>query len=364
MKNMREYLNPVEPQLYSKRDGTLGSKTSALLSQTSEKDLLGKYILLGVPDDRGVKANGGNPGAAAGPGAFRTAFYKLYDTVLREYCPRTHGPLPMCQSNSAAAKNLNMSACVVDAGDIKLVDDLAQTHDVLAEAVSSFLKRGAEMIFIVGGGHDFSYGSYTGHAAAMGGIIPIINLDAHFDLRPVEGGIINSGTPFYRVIENKSEHILGGRALLELGLQRERNPQFLYDYALKKRVSCVEYLNLMSAWRNVYTGRDSNPLEHVFDHLDSCAHLGWNRRDGSVHVSLDLDVFSSSVAPGTSAATPCGVTLAELGPVLSYFGRSRLCRVFDIAELCPTRDLSDQTARLAAAIVFKSILLREEYAAR
>src|ERR687884_322191 len=45
------------------------------------------------------------------------------------------------------------------------------------------------------GGHETAYGHYLGYVRA-GRPVGIINLDAHLDLRPVEGGRGNSGTPF------------------------------------------------------------------------------------------------------------------------------------------------------------------------
>jgi formiminoglutamase len=131
---------------------------------------------------------------------------------------------------------------------------------------------------------------------------------------------------------------------------------------MEKRVPTIEYLSLMRVWRRVQDGYEASPLNHVLDHLDDCRTLGWSREAGRLHLSLDLDVFSSDLAPGTSAATPFGATLADLGPVLSFLGRVAHCGVVDIAELCPPRDVSGQTARLAAGLVMKLIILREEYA--
>lgn len=364
------HLEPVSPSEFSSRPETLGIAVKSLDAQLKaasvpEQILRGKFVIVGIPDDRGVTQNGGHPGAALGPDAFRKSFYKLYDTALREFCAKLHGPLPAQLGEQNVELGFLFSDWVVDVGNVKKQADIAATHDALALTVRECLEAGAELVFVIGGGHDFSYGSYAGHAAARGpGLIPAVNLDAHFDLRPVVDGVITSGTPFFRIIENLPEAIAGGAALIALGLQRERNPSSLYDYAMSHGVSAIEYLPLLQRWRQVASGREVTPLEHLLDHLDFCSHLGWNRAHGSLHLSLDLDVFASSLAPGTSAATPFGVSLEDLGPVLSFIGRTRMCRVFDIAELCPPRDQGEQTAKLAASLVFKTILLREEYASR
>lgn len=362
LKDLNKYLTP--PAQRDSRPQSVGEKIISLQNHLlHNENLEGKYIILGVPDDRGVIANGGYAGAKEGPNAFRNAFYKLYDTQLREYNPVTHHPYPPSQKKSEITCYL--SEKFVDAGDVIIADTIAETHENIAIAVEQFLNAGANAIFVIGGGHDFSYGSYKGHVAARKNeIIPIINFDAHFDLRPVENGVINSGTAFYRIIQDFPKNILSGQGLLEIGIQRERNPHFLYEFAEKNKIPVVEYLVLLNMWRDLQQAHTQLPLEHVRDHIDDCAEHGFNRYTGSFHFSLCLDVFNQSVAPGTSASTPVGPELHDLTDSLVYFSKSRTCRVIDIAELCPARDFHDHTARLAASLVYRFALVREEYASR
>lgn len=339
----------------------LGHRVASLQDLPVNAPLEGRYVVVGVPDERGVAANKGNLGAAQGPAAFRDAFYKLYDTPLREFCERTHRPFAPHEKPVGGVKRY-VGDILVDAGDVALAPSVEATHEALASVVEGVLRRGAKRVFVVGGGHDYSYGSYLGHSRAKQGLLPIVNLDAHLDVRPLVDGVINSGTPFRRVIDNLPERIGGGRALLELGIQRDRNPDSLYDYAAEHRVPVIEFLSLLHVWRRVFDGKECSPLNHVLDHLDDCRALGWERHTGGVHLSIDLDVFHANLAPGTSASTPFGVSLAHLGPVLSYLGRVPQCAVVDLAELCPPRDVAGQTARLAAGLVQRLLLVREEYA--
>lgn len=323
----------------------------------------GKYIIIGIPDDRGVIANGGNPGACKGPDSFRKNFYQLYDTRIRKFNISTHkpfGPQPEHDVNG-----VHISQTFFDAGNIILADSIEETHERLASVVEFFLNHEAQMIFVIGGGHDFSYGSYKGHVATRKNeIIPIINFDAHFDLRPVEDGNINSGTAFYRIIQDLNKNINDGKALIELGIQRDRNPYSLYCYANEHKIQTVEYMAFLNVWRDLAQGHAQTPLEHIRDHLDDCALFGFDRIKGSVHVSLCLDVFDQTIAPGTSASTPFGVQVKDLAQSITFFAKSRTCRVMDIAELCPARDTLEMTSRLCATLVYRIALLREEYSSR
>lgn len=331
--SLSSLLTGVLPNQIAAREETLGCNAAAF---TNETKLQGKIVLIGIPDDRGIANNKGYLGAAQGPQAFRNAFYKMYDT-------KVHGK--------------RLSESLVDVGDIALTSSIDSTHERLTAALTTILVKNPSAVFVIGGGHDFSFASYKAHCLATNAnLIPIINLDAHFDLRPLNAdGSINSGTPFYRIVENLPKHVAHGKALCELGIQRDRNPQSLFEYANAHGVTTVEIDMSAGAWKNLQTQKDATPLEHVYDHLNTCAKLGWKTEKDSLHLSLDLDVFASDVAMGTSAASPFGARLHELWPVLSYFASHNSCRIFDIAELCPTRDINEQTARLAAGLVYRMI---------
>jgi len=356
VKDIVELLTPFFPDELNTRPETLGQSVLSL-SKIDMRNLEGKIIILGIPDDRGIALNKGHLGAKEGPNSFRKAFYSLY-----------------------CGKNFLVDAGrIIDAGNIILTANIATTHSRLALVVSSLLKAKASKIIVIGGGHDFSFGSYSGIFNFSGTIIPIVNYDAHFDLRPVENGQINSGTPFYRIIETFPSAILDGQALLEVGIQKDRNPQSLYQYAKKKKVGVIE-LNGNDWELNETTLHHSNPthegekknqsetendshkahsphnpipLSYIDHHLNSCSKLGWKRATDPLHLSIDLDVFGSWLAPGTSASTPFGANLNCLLDSMTYL--ATLATVIDIAELCPPRDINDQTSRLAAGLVYRLI---------
>ena len=329
MKTNLELFTPFSPSSLHTKPETLGRSIHSIVG-LQEKDIQNKIILIGVPDDRGVLANHGNSGAKEGPAAFRKAFYSLYDTHIPG----------------------NIGNEIIDAGNIALGSDIASSHEKLALAVQFFLEQSAKLVIIIGGGHDFSFGSYKGHVAAIQGIIPIINLDAHLDLRPVEDGSINSGTPFSRIIEHLPHAIAKGKALLELGIQKDRNPHSLFEFAKAHHVKVVEYDK--GSWLEMRHG-EKTALGYMQDHLNDCTLLGWNHLKGGIHYSLDLDVFASWLAPGTSASTPFGCNLDDILEATERLMKLSNLRVFDIAELCPPRDFNGQTARLAAGIVFRAI---------
>ncbi|MEY3901240.1 MAG: Arginase family, partial [Pseudomonadota bacterium] len=72
-----------------------------------------------------------------------------------------------------------------------------------------------------------------------------------------------------------------------------------------------------------------------------------------------LDVFHVAAAMGTSASTSFGVPVETLWPCVEDVMSRKMCRVVDVAELCPARDSQMQTARLAAALLLRGALSLE-----
>ncbi len=248
--------------------------------------------LLGLPDDTGVGLNHGRVGARNGPAAFRAALAR-YGVAM-----------PMQEPGVSAAYPR-----VFDAGDVVIGRDIHETHDRVSQAAAAMVAQGLFPV-AVGGGHDLTFAFVRGVArAAGGGRMVGVYFDAHLDVRPEVG----SGMPF--------------RALLESGV-----------------VSALRCIGV-------------NPLTTLDEHARYFQSRGGvMQRDarqpeplsGPAFVSLDMDVFDSSHAPGVSAINPCGLTPREVEPLMLWAGRSPQVRCFDIMELNPDFDVDGRTARLAA----------------
>src|SRR5262249_30908324 len=124
--------------------------------------------LLGLPDDTGVSLNGGRPGAAEGPRAFRAALARFGAAWDLQRDRALDGP-------------------VSEAGDVEPVpgDDeaaLLATHARVESAAGALHAAGCVTIAI-GGGHDLALPCIAAWARQRGGAVGGINLDAHLDVR-------------------------------------------------------------------------------------------------------------------------------------------------------------------------------------
>jgi formiminoglutamase len=258
-----------------------------------------RVALLGIPDDTGVAMNHGRVGARGGPAAFRAALAK-YGVAS-----------PADESDDAPAYPR-----VFDAGDIIVGADLRETHDRVTAATMAILEMGLFPIAI-GGGHDCTFAFVRGVARANGPLRGVY-VDAHLDVRPDAG----SGMPF--------------RALMEEGFATT--------------LTCIGMNPLVNTREHAayFHGKGGRVIQSGETVPDLNGALDASSADNGAFVSLDMDAFDASVAPGVSAINPCGLLPREVESLVRSVGRSNAVRCFDIMELNPAFDVDGRTARLAA----------------
>lgn len=334
---MLNHCRDVEPALLCKDPERLGHSVQTAKTGGS-LNVEGKIVLLGVPDDRGVSFCKGFKGAAAGPQALRRAFYNLYDDPWQ-----------------------SLGELITDAGDIQ-IDRRASnqhTHARLAETVQTLLKNKAEIVLILGGGHDLSFGSYQGHAQGIGAkTLPLINLDAHLELREQPDSTqMSSGSPHRRILEDPelSSLVEGGALLKQVGIQRALNAPSMYKYAEAKGITLIEYQGDKKLWFKV--GKQGTEMHHAkpTSLQQIYAEELKTFEEGPVHLTLDCSLISTQICPATSAGTPHGTDLEQTTFLLNPLLKNRACRVLDVVELCPPRDTHEQSMRLVARILFDAL---------
>ncbi len=256
--------------------------------------------IIGFADDRGVVLNQGRPGAAQGPDKIREFFYK---TVAHD------------------------GMRIADLGNLALSRDLDADHALATEAIVLALSR-AGRVALLGGGHDWGFSPIA--ALMQAGRTGFINIDAHLDVRASE--VHHSGTSYWRALESG----VRGEDALWFGVQPSATSLFHREYALAKG-GCVIERDLKQALLAAGT---------IFGECEM------------VDVSLDMDVFAMSSAPGVSAPQPSGLPVSAVVQFLEGTLASPKARTFGIYELCPPHDVEDMTARLAARCLWSGVVQR------
>ena len=307
-----------KPHAKLRRDDPRMASRMIGLDATPNANLV-RAILLGVADDRGVRLNGGRYGAADGPAKFRDYFGRLP-------APPQFGP-----------------DSILSAGDLVGAEHTDETHARLAEIIVVLRERfPLARLVVVGGGHDHAYGEVLGLARwlALGQAharVAVVNVDAHADVRP-HTGEPHSGTPFRRLLQDPSAR-LAGPSFVEWGLQRAANA-----------VAHLEFLRVHGA-QTVYWEDLPDTERAAGDALaDALAALGATH--SGVSLSVDLDAFPQSCAPGVSAPGVVGVPPGAVVRAAARFGALPNVTQLGLYELNPRFDVDGATARLTARIAW------------
>jgi agmatinase len=208
------------------------------------------------------------------------------------------------------------------------IEDLGNTrHTVVASEMIDMVKKittelvaKQKQLFILGGEHSITYGTYTSFPKETGYVV----FDAHYDLRDEFADIKLSHASYLRRIveERGSDNILhvGARAFVaeELEFLQENNIKTITDKEI----------------------RDGKGPQLLRDHVSSF---------DSIYSSFDLDVLDPAFAPGVGNPEAAGITSRELFDMISSFSDTKVTGV-DIVELNPYHD-NGATASLAAKIM-------------
>lgn len=142
-----------------------------------------KFVVLGIPEDLGVRANYGRPGSS-------TAFKPALDSFLNQQHNDFFNAGEVFILGEVKVKDLMDKAIDLD---MKKQEDLRELRSLVAildERVSAIVKFlvGLDKIpVIIGGGHNNSYGNIKGAAEAKGKPVNVLNCDPHLDFRQLEG---------------------------------------------------------------------------------------------------------------------------------------------------------------------------------
>lgn len=270
-------------------------------------------VLIGFASDEGVRRNKGRRGAAAGPDALRAA---LSSMALTE-------PLP-----------------VTDAGTVAVAgEELEAGQAALGRAVTAALDAG-RLPIVLGGGHEVAYGTYLGVADSQlrqrQPRLGILNLDAHFDLR--SDPVPSSGTPFRQIAEAEESAGTSHRYDV-IGISQPSNTNALFDTARRLGVRFLPDDRCGIADRDVVDDFVTGFLDDV----------------DIVYLTIDLDVLPAAVAPGVSAPAAYGVPLEIIQRVCDRVSASGKLAAVDVAELNPTLDVDNRTARTAARLIHRIV---------
>ncbi|WP_010229753.1 formimidoylglutamase [Gillisia marina] len=212
-----------------------------------------KYVLFGIPEDIGVRANLGRSGASR---AWETCLNSLLNIQANQYTkPENLILLGEVDCTEALEKASNIDP--KDPNYIQKLGDLVSKIDAITSAVVQKIVTAGKIPIIVGGGHNNAYGNIKGTSEALKKQIHVLNIDAHTDLRKTDIRHSGNGFSFAR----KDGFLAKYRIF---GLHQNHTPQYIFEdmlHSANDGYRLFEHLLLMPSEKIVQAFREE--LEFV-----------------------------------------------------------------------------------------------------
>ncbi|MCO7185825.1 formimidoylglutamase [Tenacibaculum sp. XPcli2-G] len=300
-KDIQEFVAPREGE--TKLGECVAVIDSKKELQSELKNSSASFVILGVPEDIGVRMNGGNGGAHT---AFIPALKSFLNTQQNQFI------------NGNDILVLGYLDCLDDVYSFDVSD--REKGDLLVKAIDKELSKLIKIIvesgktpIIIGGGHNNAYGNIKGLSEGKNQPVNVINLDAHTDLRRLEER--HSGNGFsYALQEGFINHYF------MFGLHENYTPQYVFEMihdSLNLEYNTFEELEVY------HTTSFKGELQRAESFI----------KNAPFGIEIDLDCVQHFPS---SAMTPSGFTPQQARRFTHYFGTLQNASYLHICEGAPT----------------------------
>lgn len=225
---------------------------------------------------------------------------------------------------------LTDSVRIVDIGDADIVHtDTVKSHANIKQGVTAILDAGAFPV-VIGGDHSVNIPCIDAFEGR--GDIHILQIDAHLDFVDERHGVKNGhGSPMRRASEKP--WVTG---MTQVGIRNVSS------------TAREGYEDARARGSDILSVRQMRALgpQGVIDRIPEGAR---------VYVTLDIDGFCPSIAPGTGTPSHGGFLYYEVLEMLQALARRHEVVGIDLVEVAPDYDLTQSTSILAAQILLNFI---------
>jgi len=271
-----------------------------------------KYVLLGIPEDIGVRANYGRPGAAS---AWDCAIKGIANIQHNRFCKGSQ-ILVLGQIDVREEMNLVTDLDFNNIDDRSKLSQLVKKIDKEVSYIVCKIIQSGKVPIIIGGGHNNAYGNIKGTALAKGKAINAVNFDAHSDFRILEGR--HSGNGFSYAFE---EGFL--KKYFIFGLHENYTSKSVLD-VIKKLEDRVRY----TTYDAINIRKEKEFGQEMRTALDFI-------KNDSFGIEIDLDAIPNIAS---SAMTLSGFSIEELRTFISFFAKQKNASYIHICEGAPDLD--------------------------
>ncbi|MBK9329215.1 MAG: formimidoylglutamase [Sphingobacteriales bacterium] len=287
-----------------------------------------RFVIVGIPEDIGVKANLGTGGTQTAWSSFLQAFFNMQHNPFLDA-----GQLLLLGYFDFSAYQKK----TIDKPVEYLRDVVAAIDKQVADCIRQIVAAG-KIPVIIGGGHNNAFGNIKGAAEglfAAGKIktpkINVINLDAHADFRALEGR--HSGNGFSYAMQEGHLNKYG-----IVGLHENYMTQSMLERIQKnKNIQAHFYEDIAVRGKSTFSEAVSEVLQFT--------------KTGYTGIEIDLDAMENVLS---SAVSPAGFSLLQARQFVHQAAASNKIAYLHICEGASELDnglKSSTTGKLIAYLV-------------
>ena len=291
-----EYFNSENlSQLFSVREGEekLGQKVRI---NSTPIDLNGKFVIIGVAEDIGPRANLGFAGAEAGFNAFITRFLNVQSNRF-------------LNGGEIVVYGVVRSSETFSNSDLVELRNTVEHLDLLLEEVLQVVFSSGGIPIVIGGGHNNAYPIIKAYSHVNQKKIDVLNIDPHADFRKLEGR--HSGNSFSYAMQ---EGYLGKYTVL--GLHQSYNSESMMQDLEKNGVDFTFFEDYIDDKEVFYS--DLSKFE-----------------DKQIGLEIDMDTIKQMPS---SAYTPSGFSVEEIRRALRFLANTSKVVYLHLPEAAPQNE--------------------------
>jgi formiminoglutamase len=286
-------------QFISTRDNEtkLGEKIQFVSSLDALKKCETAFVVLGIPESIGPKANYGKSGAENAWSAFVKSFVNVQSNHFID-----------------AKKIILLGEFQFD---FPATDDISELRNQVSEIDNNVYPIVQQIIeyghipIVIGGGHNNSYPLLKACSLAKNTAVSCVNIDAHADFRALEGRHSGNGFSYAH-----HEKYLANYAIH--GLHQNYNSQYILDTLFKNNIAFSLFDEM------VFHDSYHDNLLRLLRTLDT-------------DICLEIDMDSIAYTP-SSALSPSGFSLEQIRKSIHAICKEKKVNYLHLSEAAPTND--------------------------
>lgn len=291
-----------------------------------------KYVLLGIPEDMGVRANYGNPGTSK-------AWEAALGSFLNIQCNTFTNPVNMIllgeidcdvQMKQAESITSNGNHFAEELGEL-----VSQIDHKVSYIVTEIIAAGKFPI-IIGGGHNNSFGNLMGTSKGLESKVNCINFDAHTDFRSLEHRHSGNGFSFAFEDGYLDKYFI-------FGLHRNYTSEAVFN-AMEKNSKRIRF----NLFEDISVKRTLSFSEALKEAESFCC-------DKNFGIELDMDAIANM---GSSAISPSGFSVEEARIFVNHFSKMKNASYLHICEGAPALGMFPNQVGKTIAYLISDVVSR------